>query len=86
VVPKVGQGTPNVVDRIEKGDVHLVFNTVESVPSAVRDSFSIRRAALNRGVPYFTTLAGLRAAAGAIRALRKGSIGVKPLQEVHGRR
>ncbi|MBM4384679.1 MAG: carbamoyl-phosphate synthase large subunit [Deltaproteobacteria bacterium] len=84
VVPKVGQGAPSVVDRIERGDVHLVFNTVESVPSAVRDSFSIRRAALNRGIPYFTTLAGLRAAAGAIRALRKGSIGVKPLQEVHG--
>jgi carbamoyl-phosphate synthase large subunit len=86
VVPKVGEGTPNVVDRIERGDVHLVFNTVESEPSAVRDSFSIRRAALNRGVPYFTTLAGLRAAAGAIRALRKGTIGVRALQEVHAPR
>jgi carbamoyl-phosphate synthase large subunit len=86
VVPKVGEGTPHVVDRIERGDVHLVFNTVESDPSAVRDSFSIRRAALNRGVPYFTTLAGLRAAAGAIRALRKGTIGVRALQEVHAPR
>ena len=86
VVPKVGEGTPHVVDRIEQGDVHLVFNTVESLPSAVRDSFSIRRAALNRGVPYFTTLAGLRAAAGAIRALRKGTIGVRALQDVHGAR
>jgi carbamoyl-phosphate synthase large subunit len=75
-----------VVERIERGDVHLVFNTVESEPSAVRDSFSIRRAALNRGVPYFTTLAGLRAAAGAIRALRKGTIGVRALQEVHAAR
>jgi carbamoyl-phosphate synthase large subunit len=86
VVPKVGEGTPHVVERIERGDVHLVFNTVESEPSAVRDSFSIRRAALNRGVPYFTTLAGLRAAAGAIRALRKGTIGVRALQEVHAAR
>ncbi len=86
VVPKVGEGAPHIVDRIEQGDVHLVFNTVESIPSAVRDSFSIRRAALNRGVPYFTTLAGLRAAAGAIRALRTGTIGVKSLQEVHAPR
>jgi carbamoyl-phosphate synthase large subunit len=85
VVPKVGEGAPHVVDRIERGDVDLVFNTVESLPSAVRDSYSIRRAALNRGVPYFTTLAGLRAAAGAIRALRKGTIGVRALQEVHAR-
>jgi carbamoyl-phosphate synthase large subunit len=86
VVPKVGEGEPNVVERIERGDVHLVFNTVESIPSAVRDSFSIRRAALNRGVPYFTTLAGLRAAAGAVRALRRGTIGVRSLQEVHAPR
>jgi carbamoyl-phosphate synthase large subunit len=83
VVAKVGSGHPDVVERIEAGDVDLVFNTVESDPGAVRDSFAIRRAALNRGVPYFTTVAGLRAAAGAIRALRLQSIGVRSLQEVH---
>ncbi len=82
-VAKVGEGHPNVVERIEAGDVDLVLNTVEQDPVAVRDSFSIRRAALNRGVPYFTTLAALRAAAGAIRALRQSSIGVKALQDVH---
>ena len=50
---------------------------------ALRDSFAIRRAALNRGLPYFTTLAALRAAAGAIRAVRLESIGVRSLQEIH---
>jgi carbamoyl-phosphate synthase large subunit len=83
VVAKVGEGHPDVVERIEAGDVDLVLNTVEPEPTAVRDSFSIRRAALTRGVPYFTTTAGLRAAAGAIRALRLESIGVRSLQEVH---
>jgi carbamoyl-phosphate synthase large subunit len=83
IVAKVGEGHPDVVDRIKAGDVDLVLNTVEQDPVAVRDSFSIRRAALNRGIPYFTTLAALRAAAGAIRAVRQRSIGVKPLQEVH---
>jgi carbamoyl-phosphate synthase large subunit len=83
VVPKVGEGHPDVVERIEAGDVDLVVNTVEPEAGAVRDSFAIRRAALNRGVAYFTTVAGLRAAAGAMRALRAGSIGVRPLQEVH---
>jgi len=43
----------------------------------------MRRAALMRGVPYFTTLAGARAATGAIRALQAESIGVRSLQEIH---
>jgi carbamoyl-phosphate synthase large subunit len=83
VVAKVGEGSPNVVDRIEAGDVDLVVNTVGADPRAVRDSFSIRRAALQRGLPYFTTFAALRAAAGAVKALRQGTIGVRSLQEVH---
>jgi len=83
LVAKVGEGSPNVVDRIEAGDVNLVVNTVEADPRSVRDSFAIRRAALQRGLPYFTTFAALRAAAGAVRALRQGTIGVRSLQEVH---
>jgi carbamoyl-phosphate synthase large subunit len=82
-VNKVQEGSPHVVDRIEAGDVALVINTVSPEPQAVRDSRSIRRAALQRGVPYFTTLAGARAAAGAVRALRQGTIGVRSLQEIH---
>jgi len=60
-----------------------VINTVGANPAAARDSAAIRRSALLRQVPYFTTLAGARAAAGAIRALRLESIGVRALQDVH---
>ena len=52
---------------------------------AVRDSASIRRTALLRGLPYFTTVAAARAGAGAIRALQNESIGVRSLQEIHPR-
>jgi carbamoyl-phosphate synthase large subunit len=83
VVPKVGHGSPNTVDRIESGDVHLVINTVDADPKAVQDSLSMRRAALMRGVPYFTTVAGVRAATGGIRAMQAESIGVRSLQEIH---
>jgi carbamoyl-phosphate synthase large subunit len=82
-VPKAGEGEPDVVDWIESGRIDLVFNTVSSDPRAARDSLALRRAALNRGLPYFTTLAALRAAAGAIRATKLGSIGVRSLQEIH---
>jgi len=83
VVAKVGEGSPSIVDRIEAGEVDLVVNTVEAGPRAVKDSFAIRRAALQRGLPYFTTFAALRAAAGAVKALHQGTIGVRALQEVH---
>jgi carbamoyl-phosphate synthase large subunit len=82
-VPKVGQGAPDVVDRIESGDIDLVINTVGQDPVAVRDSAAIRRSALLRELPYFTTVAGARAAVGAIRGLRARSIGVRALQDIH---
>ena len=86
VVPKVGEGHPDTVERIERGDIDLVINTVTSEPQAVRDSRSMRRAALVKGLPYFTTAAGARAAAGAIRAQLHASIGVRSLQAIHSRR
>jgi carbamoyl-phosphate synthase large subunit len=84
MVNKVREGSPHVVDLIEAGEVNLVINTVHPQPEAVADSFSIRRAALLHGVPYFTTAAAAKAAAGGIQALQLASIGVRTLQEIHG--
>ena len=71
-----------------RGDSWASSVAVEAASQAsprVKDSFSIRRAALQRGLPYFTTLAAVRAAAGAVHALRRGTIGVRSLQEIHER-
>jgi carbamoyl-phosphate synthase large subunit len=43
----------------------------------------MRRAALEAGIPYFTTVAGARAAASAIRALRAGEVQPIALQDLH---
>ncbi|MCC6156830.1 MAG: carbamoyl-phosphate synthase large subunit, partial [Deltaproteobacteria bacterium] len=63
VVNKVHEGRPHIVDRILNGDIDLVINTT-SGKAAIADSRSIRRGALEQGVPYFTTIpeafAGLR--------------------------
>ena len=80
---KVGEGAPDTVDRINSGEIDLVFNTVSTNVQAIKDSFTIRRAALNRGVPYFTTLAAIEAAAGAIVAVKEEKVGVRSLQEIH---
>jgi len=82
-VNKVYEGSPHTADLIESGEVHLVINTVDADPKSIRDSYSMRRVALQRGTPYCTTLAAARASSRAIRALQQGSIGVRSLQEIH---
>ena len=85
VVNKAHETSGNTVEEIESGAVDLVINTVDADPQSVEDSFSMRRAALQRGIPYCTTLAAARASASAIRALSEQSIGVRSLQEIHSR-
>jgi carbamoyl-phosphate synthase large subunit len=63
VVKKVQEGRPNIVDMIKDNQISLVINTVEEKPKAIKDSYQIRRAALQGKVSTYTTLAGARAAA-----------------------
>jgi carbamoyl-phosphate synthase large subunit len=84
VVNKVLEGRPHCVDAIRSGDVQLVINTA-GVGQSIADSFDIRRSALTHGVPHYTTIAGARAAAHAIAALKSGTLEVAPLQSYfHG--
>ena len=76
---KVSEGRPHCVDAIRSGEIQLVINTAAGAQS-VSDSFDIRRNALTHGVPHYTTIAGARAAAHAIAALRGGKLEVAPLQ------
>ena len=49
----------------------------------LRDSFSIRRTALERKIPYVTTIAGAFAGAEASAAMASGPLGVKAFQAYH---
>ncbi len=79
---KIGEGSPHVVDWIERGDVHLVINTPTG-SGARSDGWEIRRAAVANGVPCITTVSGGIAAARAIGAARQGEFEVRSLQEIH---
>jgi len=79
VVNKVQEGRPNIVDAMRSGRIQLLFNTTEGA-QAIADSFSLRRTALTHRIPYYTTVAGARAAVQAIGALRQGCLEVVPLQ------
>jgi carbamoyl-phosphate synthase large subunit len=82
-INKVLEGPPHIVDALEAGTIALVINTTEGDRS-IADSYTIRRSALLFQVPYFTTIAGARAAVSAIGALMRGELSVTPLQEIPG--
>ena len=78
-VKKVREGRPHIVDAMKSDRIHLVFNTTEDA-KAIADSFELRRTALINAIPYYTTVAGARAAVQAIAALKSGQLEVAPLQ------
>jgi carbamoyl-phosphate synthase large subunit len=67
-VNKVKEGRPHCVDAIINGEIAMVINTTTDA-QAIRDSFSLRRTALTRDLPYFTTMQAASAAVAAIGAL-----------------
>ena len=82
-INKVQDGSPHAVDEIRAGRIHLVINTPKG-KGAQRDSYPLRRAALEWKVPYFTTIAGAAAAAEGVAYLRQQELTVRSLQEYHG--
>jgi carbamoyl-phosphate synthase large subunit len=81
-VNKVAEGRPHIVDMIKNGEIALIVNTVEDRRAAIRDSYSIRRAALQQRVSLFTTLAGARAGCTGIEQARE--LRAYSVQELHG--
>ena len=77
---KVGQGDPDIPHLLAEGGIDLVVNTAAG-RKAARDAPSIRRAALDAQVPYFTTIPGAYAAAEAVATLRRGPLSVRALQD-----
>ena len=79
-INKVLEGRPHIVDAMKNGDIDLVFNTTEG-SKALADSKSIRQTALLYHIPYYTTLAGIRAISLAIEAISEDNMNVTPIQD-----
>jgi carbamoyl-phosphate synthase large subunit len=80
LVHKIGQGRPNTLDIVKNRQVGLIVNTPTASRQARRDEVRIRRAAVETGTAYTTTLASARA---CLEALRSGHdiLSVKSIQE-----
>jgi carbamoyl-phosphate synthase large subunit len=79
-VNKVSEGRPDITDYLKNNDVQLLINTTFG-EKEVAQSFSIRRNTIIYNVPYFTTLAGAKAATGAIESMKKTGLEVKAIQD-----
>jgi carbamoyl-phosphate synthase large subunit len=82
-INKVAEGRPHIVDMIKNGEISLILNTVEERQQAIRDSYAIRRAALQGRITLYTTLAGARAACTGIRQSKE--LRAYDLQGLHAR-
>ncbi len=79
-VYKVNEGRPNTVDMIKNDQIQLIINSTEGV-KAIKDSFTMRREALQHHVTYYTTMAGAKAACYALGELDAGNVNC--LQDLH---
>jgi carbamoyl-phosphate synthase large subunit len=79
IAHKIGAGSPDTVELIKNGEVKAVVNTISGRRRPLLDGFEIRRAAVENGIPCYTSLDTARA---AVAAARDGGTdyNIKPLQ------
>ena len=81
-INKVIEGKPHIEDSLNAKKIALVINTSQGKQS-IKDSFSLRRAALTSGTPYYTTIAGANAITEAIKSLKNYKFEVLALQDIN---
>jgi len=79
-VNKVREGRPHIVDVIKNDEISLIVNTTEG-KQAIRESRSIRAAAVHQKVTYYTTLPAAKATCEALD--HQDNVVVNRLQDLH---
>ena len=80
-INKVREGRTHIVDMIKNKDIDLIINTTQN-KQAIKDSYLIRREALQQRIYYTTTIAGANALVGAISHSK--NLKVYKLQDIFG--
>ncbi len=81
-VNKAYEGRPNIIDLLTDNKIDLVINTTEGLQS-IEDSKGIRILALEKNLPYYTSISGALAASNSIKSLRKKELSIISLQELN---
>ncbi|MFH1762399.1 MAG: carbamoyl-phosphate synthase large subunit, partial [bacterium] len=82
VVNKLGDGKPNILDKIKAGGISLLINTPGGKQTKL-DEAKIRSQAVMHGIPLITTISGATASVNGIEAYKKKGFKVKALQDYH---
>jgi carbamoyl-phosphate synthase large subunit len=77
---KLQEGSPNVIEMMHSQEIKLVINTPTDKQS-YKDGYQIRRACIELGIPYITTMQAANAAASAILGMKGNEIEVKSINE-----
>ncbi|MFH1032560.1 MAG: carbamoyl-phosphate synthase large subunit [Chloroflexota bacterium] len=84
ITKKLSEGHPNVVDVVMDGTVDGVVNTTTGGRVPLRDGFQIRRAAVEKRIPCFTSLDTVRAVL-QVLAGGAGTYSAQPLPNYRGK-
>jgi len=79
---KMHEGRPNLLDSIKNEKIQLIITTPSGEESRA-DGIFIRRTALTYKIPIITTIAGAKATAAGIRALKSNPMEVKAIQDYY---
>ncbi len=77
---KLQEGSPNVIEMMHAQEIKLVINTPTDKQS-YKDGSQIRRACIDLGIPYITTMQAAKAAASAILGMKGREMEVKSINE-----
>ena len=82
LIQKFHEGQPNIADAIKNNQLQLIINTPAGRDSKFDDSY-IRMMAIQRKIPYVTSMAAAQATVEGIAAMKQGVKAPKALQEYH---
>ena len=82
LIMKLHEGRPNILDAIKNNEIHLIINTPIGRNSKYDDSY-IRMMAIQKKVPYVTTIAAAEASVEGIEAMIKEKESPKSLQDYY---
>jgi carbamoyl-phosphate synthase large subunit len=81
-IKKLHEGRPNILDAIKNREIQLVINTPIGKFSKYDDSH-IRITAIQKKIPYVTTMAAAAATVEGIKAAKNKAVTAKSLQAYH---
>ncbi len=82
LIKKLHEGRPNIADAIKNDELNLIINTPVGKESKYDDSY-IRMMAIQKKIPYVTSLAAAKATVEGIEAVKNHPVIPKSLQEYH---